>query len=139
MEILRSLAVLCALCMPSDTPPRLLPFPEDVRSFQPYDEKPELLNLSEVTAAYLRFYPSDLRARGVEATAMIWLELDAAGQTRSVAIKQTSRHAAFDEAALRMGRTMRFSAARRRGAGIATAVQIPIVFSRAVYEKNRNR
>jgi TonB family protein len=141
MPFFQTILAACALCMPSDTPPHLLPFPEDVLKeqsvFTPYHKKPELLNRAEVKKAFVQAYAAHLRERGLEATVQVWIQLDVDGRTMNVSVAERSKYPELNEAALKVARVMRFSPALKDGRGVATTVQVPFVFTRSAYERNK--
>lgn len=71
---------------------------------------PKLLNRDEVLANLRRFYPESERRAGREADVLVMIHIDADGGVGAVDVSRTSG-AAFDEAAQRVGRLMRFSPA----------------------------
>jgi TonB family protein len=71
---------------------------------------PKLLNRDEVLANLRRFYPESERAAGREADVSVVIHVGVDGLVGSVDVKQ-SANAAFDAAAQKVGRLMRFSPA----------------------------
>lgn len=105
-----------------DTPPAFQP-PET-----PYDVAPELTNREEVRKALVAAYPPLLKAAGVGGRTDVWLRVGLQGVPDSSGVKQSSGRAELDSAAVKVGRTMRFTAARRGGKTVVAWIGLPIVF-----------
>ena len=71
---------------------------------------PRLLNRDEVLASLRKFYPEDERVAGREADVSVVIHIGADGYVRTVDVK-VSANPAFDSAAQKVGRLMRFSPA----------------------------
>lgn len=108
-------------------PPRVTRDEGRVR-FIPYDTPPVLRDRDEVARILQREYPSGLRSAGVEGTVELWLYVEADGRVTDAEIRESSGNAALDEAALRVGRRMRFVPARNRDRPTAVWVRQPITF-----------
>lgn len=71
--------------------------------------RPRIVNPREVATALQHYYPPLLRDEGIGDTVNVALLIDRDGQVREATVNGPSRHAAFNEAALRIARTMRFT------------------------------
>jgi protein TonB len=100
----------------------------DFEHFMPYMVQPELVNRSEVARALEREYPRALQNRGIEGSVVVWFWIDEEGKVRKYEIRQSSGHAALDEAAVRVIPIMKFRPARRHGEPIRVIVALPIRF-----------
>jgi periplasmic protein TonB len=89
---------------------------------------PKLLNSNEVTRALVRNYPAFLRDAGVGGDVLIWLLIDENGRVIETDIKESSGHAALDQAALQVGEVMRFSPASNRDQRVKVWVSVPVKF-----------
>jgi protein TonB len=76
----------------------------------PLKEFPRLLNREEVLANLRRYYPESERRAGREADVLVMIHIGADGQVGGVDVSRTSGPA-FDRAAQKVGRLMRFSPA----------------------------
>lgn len=76
----------------------------------PLKELPRLLNRDEVLASLKRFYPESERQAGREGTVIVVIHLDDTGMVTSSDIARTAS-LAFDEAAKKVAKLMRFSPA----------------------------
>jgi TonB family protein len=90
---------------------------------------PALLNQDDVRRALERNYPAILRDAGISGRVMLWLLLDESGHVAQVDVKESSGHAAFDNAAQKVGEMMRFSPAFNRDAKVKVWVALPVVFT----------
>jgi TonB family protein len=90
---------------------------------------PALLNQDDVKRALERNYPAMLRDAGISGRVTLWLLLDETGRVTRADVKESSGHAAFDDAARRVGEMMRFSPAMNRDARVKVWVALPIVFT----------
>jgi protein TonB len=97
-------------------------------TFTPFDAAPQLTNRQEVGEALEASYPPALRDAGVSGRAEIWVRIGTDGLVERVAIHRSSGDAALDEAALAVGRVMRFTPASNRGRVVPVWVSIPITF-----------
>lgn len=107
--------------------PTRAPNPETPTS-TPFTVAPTLRNREEVAAALEREFPPALRAAGVGAVVHLWILIDDDGAVRNIRLDQSSGRSAFDDAAIRVGRAMRYSPALNRGDPVAAWVWIPIAF-----------
>lgn len=98
-------------------------------TFTPFDERPDLANRREVAEALMRNYPPLLKDAGIGGTAQVWFLISETGRVERMQIKETSGHAALDDAALRVAATMRFEPARLGGRPTAVWIQLPISFA----------
>jgi TonB family protein len=76
----------------------------------PLSAFPKLLNRDEVLANLRRFYPEAERVAGREADVLVMIHIGSDGGVGSIDVSRTSGPA-FDEAARKVGRLMRFSPA----------------------------
>ena len=92
---------------------------------QPPLERPEPL-FDEVPVQY----PLDLWDEGVEGQTLLRVRITEEGTVDSVEVRRSSGHAAFDSAALRGARSLRFEPARRGEDAVRVWAQVPVRFSR---------
>jgi len=90
---------------------------------------PALLNAEEVRRALSASYPPILRDHGIGGRALVWVLLGENGRVVRAQLKESSGHAALDDAALKIAPTMRFSPAMNRDQIVKVWVAVPIVFS----------
>jgi protein TonB len=89
---------------------------------------PKLLNRDEVLANLRKFYPEVERVAGREADVLVQVHIEIDGSVRAVDIR-TSSGAAFDGAAQKVGRLMRFSpAVGLNGKPVRVSLPQPISF-----------
>jgi len=100
----------------------------DVPSFTPFTVAPVLRNRTEVGRALEREYPQLLRDAGVGGQCEVWIRIGEDGTVQDVQVNNSSGHAALDQAAIRVGQTMQFSAAMNRDKQVPVWVSIPITF-----------
>lgn len=93
----------------------------------PVTKMPRLLNLDEVRANLRRFYPEAERRAGREGSVLVHLHIGADGAVTMVEVAQ-SAGPAFDEAAKKVGRLMRFAPAEAGGGPVAVKVPQPMQF-----------
>jgi TonB family protein len=105
------------------------PDPGTTPTFTPYTVAPELLNRAEVVEALRSEYPPLLREAGIGGAVNMWFFIDEAGTVKVVRVQESSGHQPLDQAAVRVGRVMRFSPALNRDAPTAVWVAFPITFS----------
>ncbi|UCF20091.1 MAG: energy transducer TonB [Gemmatimonadota bacterium] len=88
----------------------------------PYDNPPVLANRDDIEAA--------MRAvgAGLEARVVLFLRIDASGQVQSVRVGRSSGSVELDDAAMWIGRQMRFEPARSEGKAVPALVEIPVTF-----------
>ena len=96
--------------------------------FTPYTVAPRLLNAAEVQRQLERRYPAILRDAGIGGTVSVWLRIDERGGVLETRIERTSGYEAFDEAALGVARSMRFSPAWNRDRRVPVWVAVPVRF-----------
>ncbi|NJD18517.1 MAG: M56 family metallopeptidase [Gemmatimonadetes bacterium] len=127
---------------PQDSPersPAVVPAPEEpppppagdlgkAPQFTPNTVAPDLVNREKVMTALEKAYPADLRAAKVGGTSVVFIFIDERGAVGNVVIKTGSGRPELDEAALQVGRAMRFSPARNRDAAVPVWVSLPITF-----------
>jgi periplasmic protein TonB len=73
-------------------------------------------------------YPANARARGMQGTAYVYVQVGVDGKPNNVEIWDTSRDRELDEAALRAVRQWRFIPATLNGVAMSTSIIIPIEF-----------
>lgn len=96
--------------------------------FIPYDTPPVLIDREEVARILEREYPARLRSAGVAGTVELWLYVETDGRVTDAEIRASSGNTALDEAALRVGRRMRFEPALNRDRPTAVWVRQPVTF-----------
>jgi TonB family protein len=101
----------------------------DGPSFTPFTVAPQVMNRPDVVEALEREYPAILRDAGIGGTALLYFFLNAEGGVQDVRVNQSSGHPGLDEAALRVARVYRFSAARNRDQAVPVWIQIPVSFT----------
>jgi len=94
----------------------------------PFTVAPELKNRAEVVAALKRVYPPLLRDAGISGEVLVWFFIDETGKVRNTLIKESSGHAALDEAALKVADMMLFTPALDHGEPVPVWVALPIAF-----------
>ena len=90
---------------------------------------PRLINQVEVENLLRRHYPTMLLQAGIGGTVKVWLQLDEKGTVIETRIHTSSSHKEFDEAALRIGKSARFSPAYNMDTPVKVWVEMPIVFT----------
>ena len=90
---------------------------------------PALLNPHDVQRALERNYPAMLRDAGVGGRVILWLLLDESGHVLETKVRESSGQTAFDNAARKVGQTMRFSPAMNRDEHVKVWVSLAIVFT----------
>jgi TonB family protein len=100
----------------------------DEPTFTPYTVAPNLRNRAVTAQALEAEYPPELRGAGIGGTARVWFFIDESGGVADARLQESSGHAAIDEAALRVARTMEFSPALNRDAPVPVWVAFPITF-----------
>ncbi len=73
-------------------------------------------------------YPLSARRAGHEGTVVLTVEVLSDGRVGDARIRQSSGHAALDEAALAAARRWLFAPGRRRGEAVAVWVEVPVRF-----------
>lgn len=111
------------------SPPRAAAPEADRRRFVPYDRAPRLANGEEARRLLERLYPSSLRAAGIGGRVELWLYVDETGAVTGAEVKTSSGETRLDEAALRVGESMRFEPAMNRDRPTAVWVARWISFS----------
>ncbi len=97
-------------------------------TFTPYEIRPVITNLRQVTAALVREYPTILRDAGLGGTVTVYFHIDETGKVVDKLINQSSGHAQLDEAALAVADVMEFTPAQNRDVNVAVWVSFPIKF-----------
>jgi TonB family protein len=121
----RSPAVVPA---PDEPPPPPATGLGETPVFTPYTQAPDLLNRNEVAAALEKAYPPELKTTKAGGTVNVYIFIDTRGEVGNVLINRSSGHPELDEAALQVGRAMKFSPARNKEAAIPVWVSLPITF-----------
>lgn len=103
--------------------------PESGPTFTPFTVPPRILNADEITIALQRDYPPLLRDAGIGGTVRVYFFIDAEGQVKDVRVDKSSGHQALDEAALNVGRAMRFAPAMNKKEKVPVWVSFPITFT----------
>lgn len=98
-------------------------------TFTPYTVKPNIQNRAEVARALKAEYPQDLKEAGIGGTVQVWFFVNEEGVVARVQVNETSGHEALDEAALRVGATIRFTPALNREKAVPVWISLPITFS----------
>jgi protein TonB len=102
--------------------------PDRTGIFTPVAVLPELKNRAAVQSTLERNYPALLRDIGIGGTVLIWLLVDEVGKVMKTELKTSSGYSELDEAALRVGASMRFSPALNRNQPVKVWVAVPVVF-----------
>lgn len=89
---------------------------------------PSILNPNEVIAATAAAYPARLRERGVSGTVGVQFQVSRTGEVERVHIGQVSMYPDFDQAALEVAKTYRFSPAEIDGDPVRVWVVHPVIF-----------
>lgn len=100
-------------------------------TFTFFSSAPVLENRGEGLDALEREYAPALRDAGIEGTTVVYVFLSATGTLENAVIAESSGDQHLDEAALRVARVFRFSAALEGGVPVAAWIQVPITFSLA--------
>jgi protein TonB len=100
-------------------------------TFTSFTSAPVLENRGEGFDALEREYSLEWRDAGIEGTTLVYLFVSATGVLENTVIAESSGHQGLDEAALRVARLFRFSAALDGDAPVAAWIQVPITFSLA--------
>ena len=107
----------------ADTVRQPRPEPDTVApSFTPFTVAPQLQNEREVADSLTAH--AGLGPRG--AVAGVWVLISKEGRIRAARLHESSGSDAFDAAALRVARIMRFSPARNRGEVVSAWVSVPM-------------
>ena len=75
-------------------------------------------------------YPLELWDQDIEGETLVRVRVNEMGKVDSAEVVKSSGHAAFDTAAIRGARALRFSPARRKGKRIQVWAQVPVRFSK---------
>jgi protein TonB len=94
---------------------------------QPLDLLPRLLNKEELLRNLRKFYPEKEWRAGKEGSVILKLEINEEGRTEPVEV-MGSAGKAFDDAAQKVARTMKFAPAMRRGRPVAVRLPQRFVF-----------
>jgi protein TonB len=100
----------------------------EVPTFTPFTVAPVMQNGAEVARALEREYPQILKDAGVGGRVVVWIRLDEQGEVQDVQINVSSGQPSLDEAAIRVGQIIRFTAAMNRDQQVPVWVSIPIQF-----------
>jgi protein TonB len=104
------------------------PVSRDTPSFTPMTIRPKLTNEAEVQRALVREYPPILRDAGIGGTVEVWLYIDENGVVENTKVNKGSGYGQLDEAAQKVGATMKFTPAYNRDLKVPVWVSIPITF-----------
>lgn len=108
-----------------------VPAPARIVDMKDLTDKPELTNRAVISRLLTRIYPTELRDEGITGHVTVTLVIDPAGVPRVVSVTGGSGVPAFDDAALRVTRAMRFTPPVLDGAPVWVRMLIPLEFSRA--------
>ena len=97
-------------------------------TFTPFTVAPDILNRSEVIAAYEEEYPPLLRDAGIGGSARVHFLIDTRGEVVDVRLDESSGHEALDLAALRVAEVYRFSPALNGDEPAPVWISLPVVF-----------
>jgi protein TonB len=100
----------------------------EVPQWVPMTVVPELENRAEVERELGRQYPRLLRESGVGGAPLVWFFIDEEGRVVKTLLRESSGYDALDQAALSVGRVMRFRPALNRDRKVAVWVSLPIRF-----------
>ncbi len=90
----------------------------------------EIESPSPLSASVPIQYPLALWDQGIEGTCLLKVRVTAMGAVDSIIVMESSGHAAFDSAAIRGARTLKFSPARQGGKRIEVWAHVPVHFSK---------
>lgn len=96
--------------------------------YVPMTVRPQLQNQSEIERLLERTYPTILRDAGVGGTPILWFLIDEQGRVLQTRVHTSSGYPALDEAAQKVGGSMRFSPALNRTEPVKVWVEIPVKF-----------
>lgn len=96
--------------------------------FVPTTVLPELLDRAGVARELERRYPRMLKEAGVGGAPLVWFFIDEEGRVVKTQLRESSGHAALDEVALEVGRTLRFRPALNRDRKVSVWVSLPMRF-----------
>jgi protein TonB len=97
-------------------------------SFTPMTIRPRLTNQPEVERALVREYPPILRDAGIGGTVEVWLYINTEGTVENAKVNKGSGYSQMDDAALKVGQTMKFTPAFNRDLKVPVWVSIPVTF-----------
>jgi protein TonB len=97
--------------------------------FTPFTVAPELKNRLEVQRALVDLYPPMLRDAGIGGRVLVWCLIDEEGRVIRTKIQETSGYPQFDQAALTVAETMRFTPALNMDRRVKVWVALPIDFN----------
>jgi protein TonB len=97
-------------------------------SFTPMTIRPRLTNQPEVERALVREYPPILRDAGIGGTVEVWLYINTEGAVENAKVNKGSGYSQMDDAALKVGQTMKFTPAFNRDLKVPVWVSIPVTF-----------
>ena len=90
----------------------------------------ELERPAPLTAELAIEYPLELWDQGIEGECLLKVRVNDLGLVDSVIVVESAGHPAFDSAAIRGAREMRFRPARQDGKRIEVWAQVPVHFSK---------
>ena len=91
---------------------------------------PDIESPSPLSASVPIEYPLELWDQGIEGRCVLKVRVTDMGDVDSVIVLESSGHAAFDSAAIRGAKTLKFSPARRDGKRIVVWAHVPVHFSK---------
>ena len=92
--------------------------------------EPEIEGPSPLSTSIPIHYPLELWDQGIEGRSVLKVRVTDLGGVDSVVILESSGHAAFDSAAVRGVRALRFTPTRRDGRAIEAWAHVPVEFSK---------
>lgn len=101
---------------------------ENVPFYVPRDIEPRLINGAEIAGLLKRTYPRSLCDAGIEGKVLLWIFVDENGDPASCRVHTTSGYEAFDEAAMKAVRQMRFAPALHMDRPVAVWIAQPVEF-----------
>lgn len=90
----------------------------------------EIQSPAPLASALTIDYPVELWDQDIEGRCLLKVRVNELGEVDSVLVLESSGHAAFDSAAVRGARDMRFSPARRGDKRIRVWAHVPVHFSK---------
>jgi len=88
----------------------------------------ELVNAQEVQRALEAEFPRSRRDQGGTWTTIAWILVGRDGRPMEIVVSRSSGDSRMDEAALKVGRVMRFAPATKEDEPVCAWVSIPLMF-----------
>jgi TonB family protein len=110
-----------------DLPPP--PTPERPTDDVPFDVPPQVRNGAQIRQALEREYPIGLKETGVSGRVEMTFVLDASGVVERFDVRESSGHAALDQAAMRVAEVFQFAPARLRNERVPSSITLGITFN----------